>query len=130
MPNMFPKPSSRLAIGKNLSFNPTPQIAPTETSPHILIIGGGVTGLVTAWVLLDRGYHVTVASKEWASYSDTQRLTSQIAGALWEYPPAVFGLHTDTLSLKKSKKWAMTAYAMWSHMAATPALSAAAGVRM
>jgi D-amino-acid oxidase len=124
------KPSSRLIIGKNFSFYPTPHINPTPSSPRILIVGGGVTGLVTAWVLLDRGYHVTIISKEWASYTSAQRLTSQIAGALWEYPPAVCGLHTDTLSLQKSKKWCMVAYHIWSTIAASPALASAAGVQM
>lgn len=86
---------------------------PTDSSPHILIVGGGVTGLVTAWVLLDQGYHVTIVSKEWASYGKSQRLTSQIAGALWEFPPAVCGQHTDTISLHNSKRWCMTAYHIW-----------------
>jgi D-amino-acid oxidase len=127
---MHPKLYNRLIIGENLSFHSTPQVPPTPSSPHVLIIGGGTTGLVTAWVLLDRGYHVTIVAKEWASYTKAQRLTSQIAGALWEYPPAVCGLHTDTLSLAKSKKWSMTAYHIWSTIAASPPLSAAAGVRM
>lgn len=127
---MSSKPINRLIIGKNFSFHPTPHISPPTSSSHILIIGGGVTGLITAWVLLDRGYHVTIISKEWASFTKAQRLTSQIAGALWEYPPAVCGLHTDTVSLARSKKWSMTAYAIWSRIAAIPALAAAAGVRM
>lgn len=54
---------------------------PTSRSPHVLVIGGGVTGLISSWVLLDRGYHVTILSEAWAS--DEQRLTSQIAGALY-----------------------------------------------
>src|SRR5215469_6852109 len=92
----------RLYLGYNFSFESKPQINPTTTSPNILIIGGGVTGLVTAWVLLDRGYHVTIVAKDWASYTKEQRLTSQIAGALWEYPPAVCGQHTDLTSLARS----------------------------
>jgi D-amino-acid oxidase len=91
--------------------SPTQQ--PTHSSPHILIVGGGVTGLVTAWVLLDQGYRVTIVSKEWASYGKSQRLTSQIAGALWEFPPAVCGQHTDAVSLQISKRWCMTAYHIW-----------------
>ena len=57
---------------------------PTNRSPHVLVIGGGVTGVVSSWVLLDRGYHVTILSSAWAS--DEQRLTSQIAGALYVVP--------------------------------------------
>ncbi|KAK7753837.1 hypothetical protein SLS62_004203 [Diatrype stigma] len=101
---------------------------PTSRSPHILVIGGGVTGLISSWVLLDRGYHVTILSNAWAS--DEQRLTSQIAGALWEFPPAVCGQHTDAISLAHSKRWCMTAYHIWDGIAAIPALSDASGVRM
>ncbi|KAH9922742.1 uncharacterized protein B0H18DRAFT_1120744 [Fomitopsis serialis] len=75
---------------------------------HILIIGGGVTGLTTAWALLDAGYQVTVVSDRWANPKN--RITSQIAGALWERPPAVCGRHTDVISLEHSKGWAMTSY--------------------
>ncbi|KAI6080103.1 hypothetical protein F4821DRAFT_94352 [Hypoxylon rubiginosum] len=52
-------------------------------------------------VLLDRGYHITILSSAWTSYE--QRLTSQIAGALWEFPPGVCGQHTDNISLAHSK---------------------------
>ncbi|THH02300.1 hypothetical protein EW026_g587 [Hermanssonia centrifuga] len=75
---------------------------------RVLIIGGGVTGLTNAWTLLDAGYSVTVVSDRWASLED--RITSQIAGALWEWPPAVCGRHTDLVSLRLSKSWCMTSY--------------------
>src|SRR5271156_4762400 len=127
---MFPMLNSHLVLGDNLSFDPKPQVCPTKSSPRILVVGGGVTGLVTSWVLLDRGYHVTIVAKEWASYTKAQRLTSQIAGALWEYPPAVCGSHTDTVSLRRSKRWCMIAYNIWATIAADPTLAAAAGVQM
>ncbi|RYP77593.1 hypothetical protein DL769_003366 [Monosporascus sp. CRB-8-3] len=101
---------------------------PTSRSPRVLVIGGGVTGLISSWVLLDRGYHVTILSNAWAN--DNQRLTSQIAGALWEFPPAVCGQHTDAISLAHSKRWCMTAYHIWDGIAAIPSLSEASGVRM
>lgn len=119
-----------LVLGKNLSLDPLPQQAPTASSPTILIIGGGVTGLITAWVLLDRGYHVTVLASRWASFTDEQRLTSQIAGALWEYPPAVCGQHTDEISLSKSKRWCMVAYKIWDEIASDPHRAALSGVQM
>ena len=90
---------------------------PNETSHHFLIIGGGVIGLTTAWALLDAGHHVTIISKEWASWTKAQRLTSQIAGALWEFPPAVCGQHVDKISLHHSKRWAMTSYHIWNQLA-------------
>ncbi|KAL8734096.1 MAG: hypothetical protein Q9181_003316 [Wetmoreana brouardii] len=119
-----------LILGENLSLEPFPQQSPDGTSSTVLIVGGGVTGLINAWVLLDRGYHVTVVSKEWASFTEQQRLTSQIAGALWEFPPAVCGQHTDILSLKKSKHWCMVAYDIWAAIVSNPSLAALAGVQM
>jgi D-amino-acid oxidase len=117
-------------LGTLFSPYPTPQIRPTSSSPHILVIGGGVTGLTSACVLLDHGYKVTIIAKEWCSYSGEQRLTSQIAGALWEYPPAVCGAHTDTISLSNSRRWCMLAYEIWGSIAADPKLAAISGVHM
>lgn len=124
------KLDNRLVLGHNFSIHPWPQIRPTKSSPSILVVGGGVTGLVTAWVLLDRGYHVTIVAKEWASYTQEQRLTSQIAGALWEYPPAVCGQHTDNISLSNSKRWCMVAYRIWDTIASDRDLALVSGVRM
>jgi D-amino-acid oxidase len=86
--------------------------------------------LVNAWLLLDKGYRVTTLSKEWASYVQTQRLTSQITGALWEFPPAVCGQHTDTISLQRSKPWAMVSYHIWDAISRSDGLADRAGVRM
>lgn len=101
-----------------------------DRSKHVLVIGGGVTGLITSWTLLDQGYKVTILAKEWASYTEQQRLTSQIAGALWEYPPAVCGSHTDAISLFNSKRWCMVSYRIYDEIATDPVLSAISGVRM
>ncbi|KAM3082310.1 hypothetical protein ACMFMG_004754 [Clarireedia jacksonii] len=76
-------------IDNRLSFTGTPLTTPTATSPHILVVGGGVASHITSWVLLDAGYRATILSKERASYGKEQRITSQIAGALWEFPPAL-----------------------------------------
>lgn len=96
---------------------------PTPTS-RVLVVGGSVTGLTTAWALLDAGYAVTVVSDQWAP--SIPRVTGQVAGALlvslcffsgmhvnfityrWEYPPAVCGKHTDVISLAHSKAWSLT----------------------
>jgi D-amino-acid oxidase len=119
-----------VTLGRDISLDRFPIESPTSSSPNVLVIGGGVTGLVTSWVLLDRGYHVTIVAKEWASHTKKQRLTSQIAGALWEYPPAVCGQHTDAISLRHSKKWSLQAYDIWCAIATSPDLSNASGVRL
>ena len=122
--------SQDLVFWRDLTPLPYPLQKPSTFSPRILIVGGGVTCLVTAWTLLDQGFHVTVIAKEYASYGKSQRLTSQIAGALWEYPPAVCGQHTDAISLKHSKRWCMTAYHIWDEIAGSEGLAEASGVRM
>lgn len=109
--------SPPLRLFHDISPNHSRLAYPDETSHHFLVIGGGVIGLTTAWTLLDAGYHVTIIAKEWASWTKAQRLTSQIAGALWEYPPAVCGQHIDKISLHHSKRWAMTSYHIWSQLA-------------
>ncbi|KAG7100037.1 hypothetical protein E1B28_001823 [Marasmius oreades] len=119
-----------LTMYRDITPLPQPLNKPTADSKHILVVGGGVIGLTTSWALLDRGYRVTVLAKEWASYGKEQRIASQIAGALWEYPPAVCGQHTDKISLQHSKKWCMAAYHIWNAVASDEELSKAAGVRM
>ncbi|TFK94499.1 FAD dependent oxidoreductase [Polyporus arcularius HHB13444] len=120
--------SQPLVFWKDLSPSPVPLEPATPFSPRVLIVGGGVIGLVTAWTLLDKGYHVTIVAKEWASFGKEQRLTSQIAGALWEYPPAVCGQHTDAISLRHSRTWCMVSYHIWDAIAAKPDLAREAGV--
>lgn len=115
---------------RDLSPYPRRLVQPTASSPHVLVVGAGVTGLVTAWVLLDKGYRVTIVSKAFVNFSGGDRLTSQIAGALWEFPPAVCGAHTDRISLSNSKRWCMVAYHAWDAIAAVPELRRASGVRM
>ncbi|KAL1712771.1 FAD dependent oxidoreductase-domain-containing protein [Schizophyllum commune] len=107
----------------HLSFERKPLLAPGQNAPHVLVIGGGIIGLSTAWTLLDSGFKVTVLAQQFASRDgNTPRLTSQIAGALWEYPPAVCGHTSDVTSLEISKRWAMISYHVYKHMAADPVL--------
>ncbi|KAH7069328.1 nucleotide-binding domain-containing protein [Paraphoma chrysanthemicola] len=114
-------PSYPQLLNHTLTLAPAPLVPPTRSSPHILVLGAGVAGLSTAWTLLDHGYRVTILAADWASYTETQRLTSQIAGALWEYPPAVCGQHTDAESLERAKAWCMISYGVWSGIAAAAA---------
>ncbi|KAE8393179.1 hypothetical protein BDV23DRAFT_149690 [Aspergillus alliaceus] len=90
-------------------------------SKHVLVIGGGVSGLMTAWILLDKGYCVTIVSKEWANLA--KPLTSQIAGALWEFPPGGCGItEIETplwgySALEQYREWAMQSFEFYRWMA-------------
>lgn len=88
---------------------------------QVLIIGAGVSGLTTAKCLLDAGFVVTVVAEKSAEFTP-----SVVAGALWEWPPAVCGHHTDSESLRRSKQWAASSYEQFNAMAA----QSIPGVRM
>ncbi len=82
----------------------------------ILVIGAGVSGLTTAVCLRRRGFEVTVIAERFAP-----RVTSVVAGALWEWPPAVCGHHQDPVSLYRSKTWCALSYEIFSDLARDPA---------
>ncbi|MFC9730701.1 FAD-dependent oxidoreductase [Streptomyces roseolus] len=79
---------------------------------RVLVIGAGVSGLTTALELSrakdDNGesrYHVQVVAERPADQT-----VSVIAGALWEFPPAVCGQHGNQLSIMRSKRWSVESY--------------------
>jgi len=82
----------------------------------LLVIGAGVNGLTTALCLARRGFEVTVIADQFAP-----RVTSVVAGALWEWPPAVCGHHHDRDSLARSKVWCETSYPIFADLAREPA---------
>ena len=113
-----PKNGISGGAGFNVSTGDSPLEKPKAESPHVLILGGGVSGLFVAWMLLDKGFRVTILAKEWARTWDfsESRITSQIAGALWEMPPGGCGL-TEIEADKKGQatvaqyqEWAMQSY--------------------
>jgi D-amino-acid oxidase len=75
------------------------------SSRHILVIGAGVSGLTTAFCLLREGMRVTVVTEKLAS-----QVTSNVAGALWEWPPAVCRHHEDPVALSRAKAWCKASY--------------------
>jgi D-amino-acid oxidase len=81
-----------------------------------LVIGAGVSGLTSALCLRKRGWEVTVVAERFAP-----RVTSVVAGALWEWPPAVCGHHRDLVSLARSKAWCARSYAIFADLARDPA---------
>lgn len=88
----------------------TQRDAPTR---HALVIGAGVSGLTTALELHGRGVRVTVIAEKFAP-----DIVSVVAGALWEWPPAVCGYHQDQVSLERSKEWCMVSFERFREMQA------------
>jgi D-amino-acid oxidase len=67
-------------------------------------------------LLRRRGFGVTVVADNFAP-----RVTSVVAGALWEWPPAVCGYHQDEQSLLRSKCWCRASYRQFADLAQDPA---------
>ena len=72
---------------------------------HALIIGAGVSGMTTALCLHERGISSVLVAEKFMPH-----ITSAVAGALWEWPPAVCGFHHDQISLERSKHWSMESF--------------------
>src|SRR5579862_2922126 len=83
--------------------------------PRVLIVGAGVIGLTTALCLKREGASVTVLADRFAP-----NLTSVVAGALWEWPPAVCGYHQNQDSLARSKHWCIESYQVFRQLSADP----------
>ncbi len=87
-----------------------------DRNEAVLVLGAGVSGLTCALVLKKRaGFGVTVLAENFAP-----RVTSVVAGALWEWPPAVCGYHQDQQSLLRSKGWCMASYSRFAQFAREP----------
>ena len=85
------------------------------TTDRVLVVGAGVSGLTTALTLARAGVEVEIVAERFQS-----DLVSVVAGALWEWPPAVCGYHRDQTSLARSKAWAMESYEIFSDLARDP----------
>ncbi|OUA98500.1 FAD-dependent oxidoreductase [Bacillus thuringiensis] len=77
----------------------------------VLVIGGGVVGLTTALILQNEGHQVKIVTEKLAP-----EVTSVVAGALWEWPPAVCGNHQDEVSIKISKEWSLLSYNIFTEL--------------
>ena len=69
------------------------------------MLGAGVSGLTSALCLKERGFDPTVVAEKFAP-----SVTSVVAGALWESPPAVCGFQTDHAALKRAREWSRISY--------------------
>ncbi|MDP9848568.1 D-amino-acid oxidase [Streptosporangium lutulentum] len=68
--------------------------------------------MTTALCLAREGFRVTVLAEKFAP-----DIVSVVAGALWEWPPAVCGYHHDQISLARSKEWCVTSYGIFEELA-------------
>lgn len=81
----------------------------------VLVIGAGVSGLTSALILKARGFNVTVVAENFAPH-----VTSVVAGALWEWPPAVCGMHHEQATLNRSKEWCRVSYRRFANLSCDP----------
>jgi D-amino-acid oxidase len=88
---------------------------PFPIRSKVLIIGAGVVGLTTALCARRAGYRVVVVADRFAP-----SIASETAEALWEWPPAACGHHSDEISLERSKSWCMTSYMRFQRLAEDP----------
>jgi D-amino-acid oxidase len=79
---------------------------------RVVVVGAGVSGLTSALTLARAGAEVEIVAEKFGS-----DLVSVVAGALWEWPPAVCGYHRDQTSLARSKAWAMESYGIFAELA-------------
>lgn len=65
---------------------------------------------------------MTILSKEWPSWTDKARLSSQAAGALWKCLPLECGPQAVLDNLSTSQRWTLESYKLYSAMASIPEL--------
>ncbi len=75
----------------------------------------GFSGLTSALCLGRSGFQVTVIADRFAP-----RVTSVVAGALWEWPPAACGMHHVPAALERSKAWCEASYQTFSDLSRDP----------
>src|SRR5580658_10074580 len=89
---------------------------PRSHEHRVLVVGAGVSGLTSALCLARAGFEVEVVADRFAP-----DVVSVVAGALWEWPPAVCGHHRDEESIERAKSWCTESYGRFAHLAADPA---------
>jgi D-amino-acid oxidase len=87
---------------------PVPVLA-CPRRPRAVVVGAGVSGLTTALLLRRAGFGVTVVASAFG------RAPGAVAGALWEWRPALFGL-TGAASARETG-WAFASYRRFCELA-------------
>lgn len=78
-----------------------------------MVVGGGVSGLTTAFCLQDCGFDVVMVAERFGALTP-----SVIAGALWEWPPAVCGYYESQPEVVESEKlWSLVSYRQFLELA-------------
>ncbi|KAK4181457.1 FAD dependent oxidoreductase [Triangularia setosa] len=115
----MPEPSLKSARTPKLKLlQPNNSVKKGNTNKIVLVIGGGAGGLMTAWILVDKGYRVFLVAKG----VEGERMTFQIARALWEYPPGGCGLSEIEVpvladsALTRYRVWAMQRFLFYEHL--------------
>ena len=62
-------------------FVPTPQVLSGDINADVVVVGAGITGLLTAWRLCDAGYQVVVLEAGLAGQKNTGASTGNLYGA-------------------------------------------------
>ncbi|UFP96551.1 FAD-dependent oxidoreductase [Gloeobacter morelensis] len=77
------------------------------TRPLAMVLGAGVSGLTTAYLLQRCGIDVLLVAEQFG-----RRTTSVVAGALWEWQPAVCGFYEapPKAVLQREKRWSIASY--------------------
>jgi D-amino-acid oxidase len=119
---LFAQERQRRHVHVRLSAESLALVPSTATSPHVVVVGSGISGLMSTWFAVDSGHRVTIVAKSRLG------LVSNAAAAVWEMPPAGCGPQTNGTVLAETQQMALTSFDCYRRLAADPALAEEFGV--